>query len=394
MIISERLFVKKICMKIAIEAQRIFRSQKHGMDFVALEMIRELQKIDTKNEYRIYVSKDEDRCLNETANFKIIELPSRGGYPVWEQWRLARAVNQWKPDLLHCTSNTAPLFVKCKLVITLHDIIFLEKKHDAGKVSRSVYQTLGNIYRRYFVPPVLHKASKIITVSKFEQERISESLQLPDGKLTVVYNGYGNHFYPQKENSTIRSKYNLPDCYYLFLGNTDPKKNTQRVLKAYGNYIRQSKKPIPLVVADLNEKLLTGLAEWDDERFRENLIMVGYIPNVDLPYIYSMANAFLYTSLRESFGIPILEAMACGTPVITSSTSAMPEIAGKGAILLDPYNEKEIADQLLIFEKDQDLILCQISYGLDRVKHFSWRSTAEQVFALYNEIINPISTKR
>lgn len=126
-------------MKIAIEAQRIFRPNKHGMDFVALETIRELQKIDHDNEYFILVSPGPDRCLDESDNVHIIELHCLS-YPLWEQIALPRAVARIRPDLLHCTSNTAPVWCPVPLILTLHDIIFLEKRQSS---SRSLYQEMG-----------------------------------------------------------------------------------------------------------------------------------------------------------------------------------------------------------------------------------------------------------
>ena len=131
-------------MKIAIEAQRIFRKKKHGMDFVALESVRELQKLDKENEYFIIVSPgDDEGVLKETDNFHIVKLKAPL-YPVWEQVALLHAVNKIKPDILHCTSNTAPVFCSTPLVLTLHDIIFLEKR---AKSNASLYQTMGWYYR-------------------------------------------------------------------------------------------------------------------------------------------------------------------------------------------------------------------------------------------------------
>jgi glycosyltransferase involved in cell wall biosynthesis len=374
-------------MKIAIEAQRIFRPKKHGMDFVALEMIRELQKIDTVNEYRIYIKPDADRCLNETPNFKIVELPSFGDYPVWEQWALPRAVEAWKPDILHCTSNTAPLYTTAKLVITLHDIIFLEKGHEVGAKNKSLYQKFGKYYRKLVVPPVLKKAAKIITVSKFEQKRITEALQLPADKLTAVYNGFSNHFYPREFDQSVSKKYNLPQRYFFFLGNTDPKKNTQRVLQAYYEYVKQTPNPAHLVIADLKEDAISGFDAWKDDNCRSKIRLLGYVSNLDLPAIYSMADIFLYPSLRESFGIPILESMACGVPIITGNTSAMPEIAGSGALMVDPFDEKDILTKILALEHNPDLAQKQRAYGLQRVKLFSWRNTAEDVLKIYQSLV-------
>ena len=161
-------------MKIAIEAQRIFRKNKHGMDFVALESIKELQKIDKKNQYYILVAPGEDKCLKETGNFKIIEFGSTF-YPCWEQFNLPRELKKIKPDILHCTSNTAPFFCSVPLILTLHDIIFLEPR---GSKNKSLYQNLGWYYRKLIVPKILPKCNKIITVSSFECKRIKESLKL------------------------------------------------------------------------------------------------------------------------------------------------------------------------------------------------------------------------
>ena len=223
-------------MKIAIEAQRIFRTNKHGMDFVALETIRELQKTDQENEYFIFVSPGKDRCLKDSDNLHIVEL-SCPTYPLWEQIALPKAVKRLMPDLLHCTSNTAPLHCPVPLILTLHDIIYLEKRQSTSK---SWYQEMGWYYRRMIVPRILPHCSKIITVSQFERQRIREALHLPDEQLVTVYNGYSPHFYPHSTVSDTIYKYIETDDYLFFLGNTDPKKNTSRVLKAYSLYLKQS----------------------------------------------------------------------------------------------------------------------------------------------------------
>lgn len=371
-------------MKIAIEAQRIFRKNKHGMDFVALESIRELQKLDTVNDYYILVSPGEDRCLEETANFHIVEvkMPS---YPLWEQIGLPLALRKIKPDLLHCTSNTAPLCCNVPLVLTLHDVIFMEKRQ--GKKSSSLYQQMGWYYRRWNVPRILKKCSRIITVSHFEAQRISSIMNIPASSITPVYNGYSRHFHQSEDFKETVKKYCPHDNYFFFLGNTDPKKNTLRTLKAYASYLKQTKTPAYLLIADLSESAIDGyLKEAGIESIKPHLVYPGYIANTDLPAIYNGAQAFVYTSLRESFGIPILEAMACGTPIITSNTSAIPEIAGEGAILIDPTNEKAIADEMLRLEKDEAYRLQQTAYGLERVKHFSWEQTATHLLRIYKSL--------
>ena len=371
-------------MKIAIEAQRIFRPNKHGMDFVALETIRELQKIDHENEYFIFVSPGPDHCLNESDNMHIVELrcPS---YPLWEQVALPRAVARVRPDLLHCTSNTAPVKCPVPLVLTLHDIIFLEKRQSS---SRSLYQEMGWHYRRLVVPRILSECRKIITVSNFECNRIREALNLPKDRLTAVYNGYSPHFRQMPPAPEIVHKYVPSDDYLFFLGNTDPKKKTPRVLKAYGLYLRQSKHKRPLLIADLKEEAIDGILSAEGiKEVKPYLSFPGYIPNADLAALYNGAFAFLYPSLRESFGIPMLESMACGTPVIAGNTSAMPEIAGEGALLADPLDENDIARKILLLEEDDTFYQQQVDYGLERVKLFSWRKSAEALLKIYKEII-------
>lgn len=377
-------FYHKSNMKIAIEAQRIFRPNKHGMDFVALETIRELQKIDHENEYFIFVSPGPDHCLNESDNMHIVELrcPS---YPLWEQVALPRAVARVRPDLLHCTSNTAPVKCPVPLVLTLHDIIFLEKRQSS---SRSLYQEMGWHYRRLVVPRILSECRKIITVSNFECNRIREALNLPKDRLTAVYNGYSPHFRQMPPAPEIVHKYVPSDDYLFFLGNTDPKKNTPRVLKAYGLYLRQSKHKRPLLIADLKEEAIDGILSAEGiKEVKPYLSFPGYIPNADLAALYNGAFTFLYPSLRESFGIPMLESMACGTPVIAGNTSAMPEIAGEGALLADPLDENDIARKILLLEEDDTFYQQQVDYGLERVKLFSWRKSAEALLKIYKEII-------
>lgn len=369
-------------MRIAIEAQRIFRPNKHGMDFVALETIRELQKMDHENEYFIFVSPGEDRCLESSDNVHIIELKCPT-YPLWEQVALPRAVKRIKPDLLHCTSNTAPLHCPVPLVLTLHDIIYLEKRQSS---SLSWYQEMGWHYRRLVVPRILPKCKKIITVSQFERRRILDALHLPEEQLVAVYNGFNSHFHVQPKAPEITRKYIDADDYLFFLGNTDPKKNTPRVLKAYSDYLKKSTKKLPLLIADLKEDAIDRILEEGKlTEIKSHLRFPGYIANADLAALYGGAFAFLYPSLRESFGIPMLEAMACGTPIIAGNKSAMPEIAGEGTLLADPFDAGDITEKILLLENDEKLYQQQVEYGIKRSELFSWRHSAESLLKIYKE---------
>lgn len=374
-------------MRIGIEAQRIFRKNKHGMDFVVLQEIKELQKMDTPHEYFVFVKPGVDRCIESSEHVHIIEVncPS---YPLWEQWALPRAARKAGVDILHCTSNTAPIWCDIPLVLTLHDIIFLEPR---DKKNKSLYQNLGYFYRRWDVPRILKKCRRIITVSDFELGNIKQKLQLPDSQLKMIYNGYNEWFRPIESDKQQYRKYIADAGYFFFLGNTDPKKNTERTLVAYAKYLEQSEVKRPLLMADLDQEYLNGIIERNGiEAIRDHIVIPGYIINSDLPYIYNNAFAFLYTSLRESFGIPLLEAMACGTPVITSNTSSMPEIAGHDAILINPESSDEIALKMLQLERDTDFYQRQKAVGLERAKLFSWRKTTENLLRLYEEVYKEI----
>jgi len=371
-------------MKIGIEAQRIFRKQKHGMDYVVLQEIRELQKMDTAHEYYVFVKPGEDRCIESTANVHVVEL-SCPSYPLWEQWALPRAARKYGVQLLHCTSNTAPLWCDIPLVLTLHDIIFLEPR---DKQNKSLYQNLGWFYRRLVVPRILDRCRRIITVSNFEMENIIAKLHIPRSRMAMIYNGYNEWFRQLPAADCAASeRYISQKGYFFFLGNTDPKKNTERTLVAYSKYLQRSDVKRPLLMADLDRAYLDDIiARHHIEHIRHSIVMPGYIVNSDLPAIYNSAFAFLYTSLRESFGIPLLEAMACGTPVITSNTSSMPEIGGPDAILVNPEQADEIADMLIRLENDPTFYQQKREVGLQRARLFSWQRTAEQLLSLYHEI--------
>ena len=253
-------------MKIGIEGQRLFRQKKHGMDMVALELIRNLQRIDPVNEYVLFIKPDaDDSVITETANFKIVRLEG-GFYPLWEQIALPHAAREAGCQILHCTSNTAPVKTGIPLVVTLHDIIYMESTYlKIMQGSGSAYQKFGNAYRRMVIPEIVKKSKKIITVSHFEKNRIGDFFGIRgDERLTAVYNGVSEHFKPvtdKNELARVKEKYHLPDSYFFFLGNTDPKKNTKGTLKAYSDFVKQTGSDMMLVMLDYDRVELDKLVE-------------------------------------------------------------------------------------------------------------------------------------
>ncbi|MDA3928775.1 MAG: glycosyltransferase family 1 protein [Prolixibacteraceae bacterium] len=375
-------------MRIGIEGQRLFRNKKHGMDMVALELIKNLQSIDSKNEYIIFVKPDEDKCIPKATNFKVVELKG-GPYPTWEQFALPKAALDEGCDILHCTSNTGPVRSKVPMITIVHDMIYMESISLLNK-GGSWYQKFGNMYRRWVVPKVIKRSKRITTVSNYEKDRMKNFFGLSDHKLRTVYNGVGQHFMKIENDSVLlkaKSDYKLPDHFFFFLGNTDPKKNTPNVLKAFADFNAQSNLRYKLVMLDYDETALQKvLKDIGHPEVRADIHLTGYVVNTDLPAIINQCAIFLYPSMRESFGIPILEGMACGVPVITSNTSSMPEIAADAAHIVNPNNSSEITEGMIRIMNDASYRdeLCQ--KGIERAKVFSWKAMAENYLKLYEEI--------
>ncbi len=369
-------------MRIGIEAQRLLRPHKHGMDIVALETIRALAQ-HPEHEFFVFVKPDAARAgLPSAPNLTLVELPG-GPYPVWEQYALPKAVRQYGLDLLHCTANTAPVRCSVPVVLTLHDIIFLEKAIVGG----NAYQRLGNVYRRWNVPNVVKTARQLITVSDFERQRIIDHLRIDPARIVTIHNAVSPAFQVVDDAARladVRTRYQLPNQFIFFLGNTDPKKNVPNVLRALLLLKQRGQLSLPLVMSNVSAAYVDGvLSSIGGQALADDIILSGYIPNTELPLVYNCATVFLCPSLRESFGLPILESMACGTPVLTASTSAMPEVAGDAALLADPASPNAMAGQLYRLLTDAALRVDLRSRGLTRAAQFSWQHTARKLLAVY-----------
>lgn len=371
-------------MRIGIEAQRLFRPHKHGMDIVSLELIRALQIIDHDNEYYIFIKSDEDReCLKETRNFHIIEIPGFN-YVVWEQIMLPFYAKKYKLDILHCTSNTAPLILSIPLILTLHDVIFMEKL--MGKNTASNYQKYGNLYRKWIVPQIVKKCRSIITISEVEKGNIVKTLELKDEAVTVVHNGVSRRFGIKpspKIVEEIRVRLGLTENYFLFLGNVEPRKNVKNTVTAFVDFSVQNPK-VKLVITGLKESFIEDiLNEINKKEFLNRFVLTGFVDDKTLLVLYSEAKVFLYPSFREGFGLPILEAMAFGIPVVTSNISAMPEVAGDAAFMVNPYSVEEISEAMTIAYSNEMLRREKINLGYDRPNLFTWEQTATKVLTIY-----------
>lgn len=384
-------------MRIGIEAQRLFRPHKHGMDRVALELILNLQVIDKENDYFIFVKPDQDQSvIQPTANFKIVEIPG-GFYPWWEQFKLPKVAQAYQCDLLHCTSNTAPNFGKTPLITTLHDIIYMEGSWLKLLLNKaSLYQKFGNLYRRIIVSKVVKNSHRLITVSHFEKDNISRFFNLNHKPIQTIHNGVNQNFTATivaDQLLKVKTTYQLPEDYLLHIANTDPRKNTRGVLLAFDHYQKQVIAPYKLVILGIKEAdLATILNDINAAHLRQHIVLTGYVSDEDLPAIYQLSKLFLFPSLREGFGIPIIEAMACGVPVITSNTSSMPEVAGDAAHLINPEKPEEICDGIIKITTDASYKNELVQKGLLQSKKFSWNNMAVQVLEQYKQLYQEIKS--
>ena len=374
-------------MKIVIECQRLFRKKKHGMEIVATEIIKALQNSSTSLELIIAVKKDEDnKVIINGGPVHIKELDS-APYPIWEQIILPRFSKRIKANLLHCTANTAPLFCKTPLIITIHDVIYMEDVSFGG----SAYQNFGNLYRKWIVPKVAKKARKIITVSAFEKNEIARILKIEPAKITVIHNGVNPGFTLINDSvilEKVKSKYALPSRFLLHIGNTAPRKNTKGVLIAYNKYLQNNQQALPLVITGCEQDfILSILKKMDKEDLLKHIVVLNYLPFDDLPVLYNLAEVFLYPSFREGFGMPVAEAMACGTPVITANNSSLVEVANGAAVLVDAANTDQIAEAITNLVNDRKMRDELIEKGLDNAKRFTWEKAAQKTLEIYNSTL-------
>ncbi|MEX2230975.1 MAG: glycosyltransferase family 1 protein [Cyclobacteriaceae bacterium] len=378
-------------MKIGIEVQRLFRKKKFGIESSSLELIRTLKEIEPRHEFVIFAKDDEDRnCLNHSDRLKIKKV-NGFFFADFEQFFLPIATRRERVDILHCTGNTAPYFSPVPVVQTLHDVIFM----DSIPEKDSFYQQFGNYYRRKVVPLVTPRSKAVITVSHYEKERILNRLHIDEEKIHVVHNGINEkYFYPHRDvaqRQSVQAKYHLPDNFMLFLGNPSYRKNPFGIIESYVQYAARSPKPMALVTPGLPEIFVTDkLRKLKYPYNKDQFISTGYIDPADLPVLYGLSKIFLYPSLSEGFGMPVVEAMACGAPVITSRISSMPEIAGHAAILIDPFNTDEIAEAMLTLSANEDLRNTKIEAGLSNAKRFSWKQSAEKVLRLYETVFQQV----
>lgn len=378
-------------MRIGIEAQRLFRKKRFGLDVFALQLIQALQLCETNHEFVIFVKPDENRegFALHNPKFTLVECNAYS-YLDWEQLQLPRLCTRHNIDVLHCTANTSPFFIDVPLVLTLHDTIFIDSI-EVFTPSIPLYQSWGNLYRNLNVRSMVHKANKVVTVSDFEKKKICSTLGLSPSSVQRIYNGVSPEFFTEPNAQAIsecKSAYSLPESYVLFLGNTHPRKNMKKALTAFMDYYNKA-------TGATTKLVLTNITEQEFVQFcRDNsiecntqaVVLPGYIQQAHLSTILSMAKCLLYPSIREGFGIPVVEAFASGTPVITSTESSLPEVAGDAALLVNPHDVHDISRAIHTILSDRNLYETLAVRGKERSLLFTWESAATQYIEVYNSL--------
>ena len=370
-------------MRIAIDITSI-PVKKAGVGLYVLKLIDQLQTIDQTNQYLIFIRRRDINNINiRNPNFKLYSVRhfSRVHGIVWEQLVLPFILLRKKVKVLHSPHYTCP-FLKLgwKQVITFHDMTYFlfPKRHRFWHV----------LFFRFIMKRSIHIADAIMADSESTKNDILKYFKLDPEKITTVHLGVSNDYMPQADGrakESIVQKYQLPSPdYILFVGTLEPRKNIQGLIKAFA-LIAKAFPKLVLVVA--------GQKGWHYEEIfklvRENnlndkIIFTGYVAESELPKLFAGAKLFIYPSFYEGFGLPVLEAMACGIPVITSNISSMAEIASGAARLINPDRIEEIANEIQLVLSNDQLSKQLAEKGLARTKMFSWKKMAEQNLLVYS----------
>jgi glycosyltransferase involved in cell wall biosynthesis len=307
--------------------------------------------------------------------------PNEYARAFWEQAVVPFEVARLRPDVYHSPNYILPVAIGCPTVVTIHDLFYLDS---------SIHRLRSHLYLTALANRAIRSATRVICVSKYTRDRLLERFPGASGRVRVIGEGVDPRFRPQgsRTMADFRERLDLDQPYVLFVGTIEPRKNLSRLIRAFETAVTKTGAPHHLVVA--------GARGWKDgpirkafeiSGVRDRIHMVGYLSDADLPAAYGGADVFAYPSLAEGFGLPALEAMACGTAVLTSNNSAIPEVVGDSAVLVDPLNERDIADGLERLLCDPRERQSRSESGLRRAAGYRWDRVAEQTMAVYAEAI-------
>ena len=363
-------------MRIAIDARMIKLGSMHGIARYVYELIRGLAAKKPEFDYCILVN-DDSPLRDEVwpANIQFVKIKA-GWIGFREQFEIPAVLRAQRIDLFHAPSFVAPILSPCKMIMTIHDLNHL--------VLPQFYTPFHQLYYRVFVKSCIQRSKFILTVSNFSKDEIVRTLGLDQAKILVTYNGVSEIYRPvtdDKELDYVREIYEFPKDFILCVSNNKPHKNIYQLVRAYC----QSNVTLPLVLATPVDAALLKLAESFNKK---HLIYFSkFIAEEHLPAVYSMTKLFVYPSTYEGFGLPPLEAMCCGAPVVVARSSSLPEVVGEKAIFADPYNYLDIAHALEIGVNDDTARARSVSDIEEHRKKFSWETMVDQTLDLYKNCL-------
>lgn len=373
-------------MKIAIDGYEANVPQRLGSSQVAFELIGHFEKIDRKNEYTILLpGKPLDDLPKERQGWQYRVLKPKA---LWTRIALPLYLytSSVKPDLIFSPTHYIPRFSPVKRIATIFDLSFL---HFPEMFERIDLWQLKN-WTKYS----LENADHIITISNFSKQDIISQYKLDISKITLAYPGFDEDFFHPVKNlaktQKIKRKYGIKDPYIICVGTIQPRKNLIRLMEAIARI-----ENIKLVIVGKSKG--AGRQGWmyqdilDTPKklgIEDRVIFTGFIPVEDLPLLLSDAVAFIQSSLWEGFGIPVLEAMACGTPVIVSNVSSLPEVVGEAGLLVDPYSVDQTEQAIRTIISDKKLRQKKSKEGIEQARKFSWDKMAETVLKVFEKVSN------
>ncbi|MEW6095876.1 MAG: glycosyltransferase family 1 protein [bacterium] len=370
-------------MKIGIDAHAV-GTKVGGNELYIHSLINELAKIDKENEYILYTSNPKifKKGLVQQKNFKThLVLP----FSRWICVPISLPLELLKNpvDLLHVQYIAPPICPK-PFVVTIHDT--------SWEYFPEYYTKIDYIRLSKLVPFTLKRAEKIIAVAENIKNELIELYGIHSSKIVVTYNGVNNQFYPIKDPNQIlkvRMKYNLPERFLLYVGIMRPVKNIPRLIEAFYQLKKNHNIEHKLVIVGEKGWLYSDIFKTVQRLgLEEEIVFTGYIENEQLPLLYNAAELFVFPSIREASPLPPIEAMACGTPMVVSSTSSFPEIVGDAALMVNPYSIDEIAKAIYDVLSNPELQKTMSEKGIKRAKSFSWENTARKTLAVYEECIS------
>jgi len=377
-------------MIIGVDVRFALRPRR-GIGNYILMLVKHLASVDSENTYILYGDRDDtEEVLPKNHNFKFKKLLPNN-YIIWEQVVLPLQTKRDQLDILHCGANTSPILSSGKLILTLHDVMYLKDYFCVPK-SDSWWQRLVRLYSSANVLLSARRASKIITVSNFSKQDILYHLRfLSESSIVPIYESIDERFQVLDlidAKQKIQTAFGISEDYLLTLGAVDPRKNTKIVIQAFAELKHDKQISGKLVVVGI-PKLQRGIFNEfiKSLEIQSQVCFTDFVSSEDLVCLYRAATLFLYPSLYEGFGVPPLEAMCCGTPVITSNVTSIPEITGDAAFLIDPTNKAALKTAIVTLLNNKKIREAMIKRGLKRVKQFSWQQMARETLKVYEQTV-------